>query len=273
MHKSFLEKWVIIMSKTEFSRKIELLRDIIKFKRKKGVIISSYMNLCWLGIKRPNVLALTESSVVKIEVTLDDVFLVANNIEMNRIVNEEIDEAIRQCFTRKTFKWYLNDEKLFGYEKEDYLDDSLFENEIKQYRMILTESDIEASTSLGKDIVSILENTLGYIEKGKTEAEISAEMHKMCVQKNIDVGLALCAADKRVELYRHPITTNNIIEDACLLALTVRRNGIYSCISRMVTLSEPSDELIKREMLFLLLTVPVRSIQQWEVICVTCSAK
>ncbi|MFT5872990.1 MAG: Xaa-Pro dipeptidase [Clostridium sp.] len=71
-------------------------------------------------------------------------------------------------------------------------------------------------------------------------------MHRMCVKKNIEVGLALCAADKRISLYRHPITTDNVIEDTCLLALTVRRNGLYSCISRMVSLSTPSEELLKK---------------------------
>jgi hypothetical protein len=234
------------MNKTEFLKKVDILRLILKRYDKKGILVTEFANLCWLGIKRPNVLALTESVVVKIEITFDDIFLIANNIEIERIFDEEICEEIVPFFSKKTFDWYVTDEKIFEYPQEDYLIDQFIENELKLHRMVMNTSDLQQSIALGKDIVSIIEDILGVIQKGKTEREISAQMHQMCVDKNIDVGLALCATEKRALLYRHPITSNDSIKDTCLLALTVRRQGIYSCISRMVTLSEPDEELIKK---------------------------
>ncbi|PKM54161.1 MAG: hypothetical protein CVV00_09385 [Firmicutes bacterium HGW-Firmicutes-5] len=234
------------MDKREFVEKIDALRSILKKNGKKGLLVSEFANLCWLGIKRPNVLALSESVVVKIEITLDDIFIIANNIEIERIFNEEIHEEIQSFFSKKSFNWYLTRETILEFKKEDYLDDRLIEDEIKLHRMIMKQSDLEQSILLGNDLVSIIEDTIGAIQKGKTEYEISAKMYQLCVEKSIEVGLALCATNERALLYRHPIATRASINNTCLLALTARRQGIYSCMSRMVTLSEPSEELLRK---------------------------
>ncbi len=234
------------MKKEEFLSKIKIIRKILVEVNKKGIIFSTYSNLCWLGVKRPNVLSISENVVVKIIVTKDDIILVANNIEIHRILQEEIYSEIKEYFQLKSFQWYMVDSTILDYEKNEYIEDFLIEDKIKQHRIILSQSDIKNSIKLGKDIASIVENSLQYIKKGRTEREISGEMIKMCTEKEIDVGLALCASEKRMMLYRHPITTNTEITNVCMLALTVRREGIYSCISRIVSLKKPTTELINK---------------------------
>ncbi len=63
------------MMKEEFLSKVKILRGILEHKGKKGLIISDFANLCWLGVRRPHILSLSESSVVAIVITLKD----ANN--------------------------------------------------------------------------------------------------------------------------------------------------------------------------------------------------
>ncbi len=231
------------MKVKEFLYKIKVLRKILVDINKSGIIISNYANICWLGVKRPSVLSLSENTVVKIIVTLDDIILIANNIEIYRILEEEICIELKEFFTIETFFWFDN---ITNIKKSNYIEDFKVEKEIKKHRIILSESDLEKSLILGKDIAEIIENTLPYIKKGKTEREISSEMIKMCLNREIEVGLVLCASEERMKLYRHPITTNTKINNVCMLALTVRRDGIYSCISRVVSLKKPTKELIEK---------------------------
>ncbi len=232
--------------RVEFFHKIQSLRTLLKDQDKRGLVISDYGNLCWLGIGRPNVLSLSEAVVVRLLITFEEVFLVTNNIETSRIVAEEIDRDIRDCFHVLSFNWYEHDPLLKFWREKAIINDSEVESEIQARRMVLTESTLEQATLLGQDAVTILEHTLRYIKKGRTEREISAEMVGMCVEKGIDVGLALCASERRMLTYRHPIPTDAPIGDMALVALTLRRNGLYTCLSRIVSLVKPCQELLRK---------------------------
>jgi|GEM_PF-1441918 len=234
------------MHTKELEEKIKHVRHIVRKHKKRGAIISEFYNLCWLGIHRPHVLSLSENTVVKIEITQEDVFLVTNNIEAQRIYNEEMDENLHPFFNKKVYQWYEAEQDVYTYKPDAYLKDKELEQEIKLHRMCMNASERQQSIELGLDMVAIIEATLKYIKSGKTEREISSWMHKLCVEKGIDVGLAICADWKRVLDYRHPIATDTPIEDMCMLALTVRRHGIYSCMSRMVALKVPDEALLKK---------------------------
>ncbi len=231
------------MMKEEFLSKVKILRGILEHKGKKGLIISDFANLCWLGVRRPHILSLSESSVVAIVITLKDVYLTTNNIEIDRILDEEISPSVAGCLQPRIHQWYAPP---FYDKKDGYINALAVEDEIKHYRMIMTERELAEAKLLGQDIAAIVEHTLPLIKADKTERHISSQMAKICLEKEIDIGLVICASQKRIHAYRHPITTATPIGNQCLLALTVRRNGIYSCISRMVSLAKPDEALMQK---------------------------
>ncbi|WP_317856008.1 M24 family metallopeptidase [Chakrabartyella piscis] len=225
--------------------KIEYLKELVKKRNKMGVVIKSFANLSWLGIRRPHVLSVSESTIVKLIITLEGVFLIANNIEMDRLLKEELDEALVKIVTPITFMWY-EDYKFPFVDQELLIDEVEIEAEIKLRRMILTEKEMLKASVLGADLAEIAEGVLPYIKKGMTERDISGMLYKLCVERSIEAGLALCASSKRALLYRHPIATSEIIDDLVMIILTVRRDGMYSCLSRMVALDQVDEEVLRK---------------------------
>ncbi len=225
--------------------KIEYLRELVKKRNKEGVVIKSFANLSWLGIRRPHVLSVSEATIAKLIITLDGVFLVANNIEMDRLLKEELDEPLGKIVTSITFMWY--EDYKFPFVDENLLIDEVeIEGEIKLRRMILTEKEMLKAAVLGADLAEITEDVLLHIKKGMTEREVSGMLYKLCIERSIEAGLALCASNKRALVYRHPIVTNEVIEDMAMIILTVRRDGLYSCLSRMIALGQVNEETLRK---------------------------
>ncbi len=232
------------MKKEIFLSRIEQLREIYTNKKSTGIIITKYHNLCWLGINRPNVLSISEDVVVNIIITDDNIYLVTNNIEIDRLITEEINKDIADLFTPLVFSWYGTRDTLP--QEDRFITDIMAEDEIKPLRMIMSPYEMEQLDMLGMDLEDIVLNTLPLIKSDKTEREISSEIIKMCQEKAIDPGLALSASHSRSQIYRHPITTNALIGDGSMIALTCRRNGLYSCISRIILLNEPTEEILHK---------------------------
>ncbi len=97
------------------NNKIDKIRSLLNDKCLDAVIISSQSNFAWLSDGgRGHVAISTEASVASFFVTQDEIFLITNNIEAQRLQNEEIggfDYKVKQ------YPWYDNEKAEYNNQR------------------------------------------------------------------------------------------------------------------------------------------------------------
>ncbi|MFQ3549528.1 MAG: M24 family metallopeptidase [Armatimonadota bacterium] len=177
-------------------------------------------------------------------------YIVCDNIEFNRIIDEEAKEL---GFEVVSFPWHNPNEKFEVIKKNishsnmasdipmhNFIDASA---KVDAKRQSLTLSEVERYKKLGKDVGKALTETAWIVEPGMSEIEISSILNHYIIAAGAWPLVSLIAADERIAQYRHPIPTDKKVKDIFMLVTGARRNGLIVSASRIVSFSEPSDEI------------------------------
>jgi Xaa-Pro dipeptidase len=247
--------------KNEIEIKTERLREMLNAENLGGVLLNSQHNFAWLSGGKSNGINLSiENGACFLFVRRDGKkFVLANNIEMPRILSEEISA---EDFEPIKFAWQeekSNSDLIF--EKTKSLLDgggriasdlSLhkeirpIENLISRCRYELTEAEIERYRRLGKDAGIALGNVIKIINPGETEIEIARKTRNELAKFNCDSVVTLVGADERIEKFRHPIPTENNWKKVLLIAVCAKRKGLIASLSRIVCTGEIPDVLKRK---------------------------
>jgi Xaa-Pro dipeptidase len=248
-----------VNSETEI--KIQRLQKMLEAQNLGGVLINSQHNFAWLtGGKSNGINSSIENGVCYLLVRNDGKsFVLGNNIEMPRILTEEISA---EDFEPVEFSW--QEEKSsddFIVEKAESLllenrklasDLSLNDrilpiaNLISGCRYSLTDEEIERYRRLGKDAGAAIGNAIEKFKGGETEHEIAKKTRNELEKFNLNSVVTLGGADQRIEQFRHPIPTENIWKKILLIAVCAKREGLIVSLSRMVCVGEISSELRRK---------------------------
>lgn len=223
-----------------------------------GVLLNAQHNFAWMtGGKSNAVNQSIENGACFLFVRADGKrFVLANNIEMPRILAEEIsaDE-----FEPLEFSW--QDEKAAGdfvVEKaktliaaNESVGSDLFlhararpvENLIARCRFELTEAEIERFRRLGKDAGLALAKIFEIIKPGDAENTIARKVKNALLFLGIEPLVTLVGADARIARFRHSVPTANIWKKKLLIAVCARRHGLVASLSRIACVGEIPDEL------------------------------
>lgn len=226
-----------------------------------GVLLNAQHNFAWLTGGRSNGINLSsENGSCFLFVRHDGKkFVLANNIEMPRLLREEISA---EDFEPIEFAW--EDEKTSGdfvFEKAKSLlnqtnqiaSDLLLnpkirsiENLISRCRYSLTDQEIERYKSLGQDSNKALREVFNSINPGETEIEIARKTKNQLAKYGINSVVTLVGADSRIENYRHPVPTETVWKKILLIAVCAKRGGLIANLSRIACSGEIPDELRKK---------------------------
>src|SRR5512136_2051144 len=95
--------------KNEIKEKERRVRDFLKSKNLKGLILKRQANFSWMTCGGLNLVGITtEFGATTLLITEDSKFVISNNIEAPRMMDEEGLE--KQGFVLKTFPWYEDQE-------------------------------------------------------------------------------------------------------------------------------------------------------------------
>ncbi|HSK73219.1 MAG TPA: aminopeptidase P family N-terminal domain-containing protein, partial [Pyrinomonadaceae bacterium] len=245
----------------EIQIKTERLQKMLAEENLGGVLINSQHNFAWLTGGASNAINLSvESGAGFLLVRADGKkFVLANNIEMQRLLSEEISA---QEFEPVEFSW--QDEKSSGEfvfekaksvlegNKEIASDLSLsskyraVENLIAKCRYSLTDAEIERFRNLGKDAGVVLGKIFESISVGETELEIARKVEDALAVQNINSVVTLVGADERIEKFRHPTLTSNRWKKVLLIVVCARREGLIANLSRIACVGQIPDELQRK---------------------------
>lgn len=246
---------------SEIAIKTERLVKMLAENELGGVLINSQHNFAWLtGGKSNGINLSSETGACFLLVRSDGKkFVLANNIEMPRILTEEISA---EDFEPIEFSW--QEEKATGdfvIEKaksllktsENLASDSFLHKEIRfveslisRCRYELTTAEIERYRALGRDTGKAVGGVIKNIGAGETEIEIARKTKNELAKFNISSVVTLVGADDRIEKFRHPIPTDNVWKKVLLIAVCARREGLIANLSRIVCIGAVPDELQRK---------------------------
>jgi antitoxin VapB len=244
---------------TELEIKTERLVQMLSAENLGGVLINSQHNFAWLTGGGNNGVDLSNPNGVSSLLIRNDGkrFLLANKIEMPRMLAEEVSE---KDFEPIEFEWQAD--KINGSyvpETAQKLCDNpiasdlfynpnfcVIEGLIAKCRYQLTTQEIERFRKLGADAGKVLGEIYNKIEVGQSEIEIANIVKFELGKFGINSVVTLVAADERIKKYRHPIPTKNIWQRVLMIVVCAKRDGLIASLSRIFSVGNVDEDLRKR---------------------------
>jgi Xaa-Pro dipeptidase len=244
----------------ELEEKTERLRRMLASEGLGGVLINAQHNFAWLTGGRSNVIDVSrDNGASNLLVRVDGKrFVIANNIEMPRLLAEEIDGS---DFEPVEIKW--EDEKSSPNFVIDIARSLVAEGElaadippnndvraaeslISTCRYELTVDEIDRFRQLGADAGMALGDVVAKLEPGETEIEVARKVRDEFASHGIYSVVTLVGSDERIAKFRHPIPTDSRWKNTLLIAVCARRQGLIASLSRIVCAAVAPSELERR---------------------------
>lgn len=231
----------------EFNAKVERIRQLMAKEQSQGILITTQSNFLWLTGGRPYINTAVEKACAELLVTKQNVYLITNNIEGQRLVMEEIAGL---PIEKITYHWW-NPQGVQEKIKEcvgegRVLVDGNLGMQFTRLRWDLTNDEQERFRDTGSCIGKILDQVAEQIQPGNTELQIAGMIRRGAFEYGVNANVALVAVDDRTKLYRHPVPTEKQLQQYAMLVIAGEKHGLYASATRLVHFGEIPADLKKR---------------------------
>jgi Xaa-Pro dipeptidase len=235
----------------EIKEKERRVREFLQLKGLKALLLKRQANFSWMTCGGLNLVGIaTEMGATSLLITDNSKFVISNNIEAPRMIEEEGLE--KQGFIAKSFPWYEEEEvsivkELLG--EGPLGSDSPFPNaqmmaeDIARLRYSFTPDEQKRYRWLGKRVSIALEKTMMKTKKGEKESAVVGRLCKELWKDRIDPVTLMSAADDRISNFRHPIPTEKRIEKYLMVSVNARKWGLIVSLTRFVYFGKLPKEL------------------------------
>ena len=238
----------------EVEAKLDRVRTWLEGAGLEAVVLSSQANFAWLTGGGNNYVYLGDAAgEASLLVTQDQAYLLTNNIELRRLLEEEVAGL---PFEPVDWKWYRRDEanervaRLCNVSRAvsdlGSLNLPSAPDGFRELRYTMLPPEIERYRRLGTEAAQAVEATCRKAQPGETELDIAASLAFECQKRDILPLVNLVAGDERIPRYRHPLPTRNLIRRTMLVALTGRRHGLHISLTRIVSFGPLEPDLAAR---------------------------
>ncbi|MCX6374578.1 MAG: M24 family metallopeptidase, partial [Armatimonadetes bacterium] len=239
-------------SAQEVAEKDNRVRGILSSQGLSALVLTTQANFAWFTCGGDNRVANgTDLGGTSIIITPDAKYVVCDNIEAPRILDEEL---AGQGFEFVTYNWWESSlaDEIAKLAKGPIGADTpigsarLFGSEIAQLRYSLTGPEVERYRWLGKTSGECIAETGREIRPGITEHEIAASLAGKLTARGVIPNLILIAADERIEKYRHPIPTDRKLDRCAMLVIGSKKWGLVVSVTRIVHFGPIPAELRRK---------------------------
>ena len=237
-----------------FKEKLAKVRALLNKKRKAAALITSQANFSWLGCGgEARVAVSTEQASAAWLVKKDEVYLVANGIEVPRLQSEVLN-ALK--FETLEFDWHnpkglleriqeVADPKRILADRHDCVK-SPQSAAFAELRYSLCSEEVKRFRFLGKALEASIAATAHGIRVGETENEIAAQMTAASIAVGLTPVVVLVAVDERIRRFRHPLPTNKKLKRHAMLIMCARYQGLIASMTRTVDFGDVPPLLRKK---------------------------
>ena len=233
----------------DFNEKVNMVLRVIEKHKADGLLLLSQRMISWLTGARGFINIASTDSVFRVLITNSKkIYLIVNNIESLRIVEEELQDIELPV---AEFPWY----DLKGAEKivseimgshSKLLIEQDVEEELVRLQYVLSNVEQNLMRVLSAEVAMLTEQTLMNVKRGQTEFEVAGEVAKSFLTSGIEPIVLLAAADERAMKRRHPLPTTNFINHYLLFSACGRRHGLVASVTRTLSLDSFFPELVRR---------------------------
>ncbi|PCR89686.1 M24 family metallopeptidase [Natrinema ejinorense] len=178
----------------------------------------------------------------------DEVSLVTDNIEADRLVAEELPDLEASEVSIVEVPWHASslEEAIAAHVDGD--DRAVADVSIPGFTRIdptslrqpLTDRDRERYRELGGQTASAVESVCRELRPEDTEHEVASALRVALSARNIETPVVLVGGAKRVQQYRHYTPTEAELGDYALVSVTTQRAGLHASCTRTVAFDPPS---------------------------------
>src|SRR4030042_689977 len=204
----------------EIKEKERRVREFLRLKGLKALLLKRQANFSWVTGGGLNLVGIaTEMGATSLLITENSKFVISNNIEAPRMIDEE--GLGKQGFIAKTFPWHEDQEvsvirELVG--ESPFGSDVPFQNamvvteDVARLRYSLTPEEQERYRWLGEKVSLALEKTLMKTKKGEKESEVVGRLCSEIWKDRIDPITLMGAADDRVAYTRPGVPAREVFQ-------------------------------------------------------------
>lgn len=240
----------------EVAAKLDTVRGWLDGEGLEAVLIGSQAGFAWVTAGGDAHVSLDSvSAVASVLVTADDAFLLTTNIELNRMLDEEVTGL---GLVPEEWPWHEPEAARSTLERLCRPDRAVSDVGklglapappglvVLRYSLLPPEAD--RYRRLGVDAAEATEAACLAARPGDTELDVAARLAFECGRRNILPLVDLVGADARIDRFRHPVPTTHRIGRALLVALTGRRHGLHASLTRMVAFGGRDEERVERHL-------------------------
>ena len=238
----------------EIKEKERRVRELLGLKGLKALLLKRQANFSWMTGGGLNLVGITtEVGATSLLITENSKFVISNNIEAPRMIQEEGLE--KQDFTLKIFPWHEDQEvsilkELIGDGPVGcdvpFPNTLMLAEEIARLRYSLTPEEQDRYRWLGEKVSLALEKTLIQAKVGEKESEVVGRLCSEIWTDRIDPVTLMGAADDRVSKFRHAIPTERRVEKYLMVSVIARKWGLNVSLTRFVHFGKIPEELRKK---------------------------
>jgi hypothetical protein len=192
------------------------------------------------------VLLAAEVGVAEVLVTNDDACILTDEIEADRLKDEEVPPGFSFHVTPWTDTEWREQFVLGAAGAQPPMSDRPAGVELalpftaRQQRFVLSASEQQRYRELGREATLAMSEVMHAARPHWTENELAGAGAQALWRRGIHPALVLAAGARRLPLYRHATPSGEPIGEHAMLVFCARRHGLYANLTRFVTFGEAS---------------------------------
>lgn len=236
----------------EISEKLAVLRNALQETDAAGIRLRGTDWFAWATAGGSNtVLLAAEAGVAEVLVTLTDAWVLTDEIEAQRLKDEELPEGSpyklqvnpwaqgseRQSFVEEaTQGGQVLSDKPSGGSTEAALPSSLV-----QHRWVMLPSELDRYRQVGRLASEAMTEVLTQAQPTWTEHQLAGAGAAAMWSRGLHPALTLAAGDRRLPLYRHPLPSGETLGRQAMLVFCARGHGLIVSLTRFVFFEKLSE--------------------------------
>lgn len=237
----------------EFSTKRARVEALMHAHGLRGVLLTRSAGWSWATCGREaNVATNSESAVSAVLFTPERDYVLADRIEMPRLLAEEVGDLPLEPVV---FPWHEPAQRAEIIAKlapgpvaaDAPLPDTRWMGaELAALRFDLTAAEQDRMRTLGRDTGAAVEAATRAATPGMSEYELAGLLAQETFQRGMFPVVTLIATDERIHRFRHPSAGAAVFDTYAMLVLCARRNGLVASATRLVHVGPLPAELKRR---------------------------
>ncbi len=233
----------------EFEAKQQRLQELLKDWSLDGLLLRRASSFAWATCGADAVVhRASTTGTAALLITQDGRHLLTDNIEAPRLIQEE--QLDRQGWTIHAPPWHQAEEHLRTLTRgmrlgadmahPDAMDLSV---PLARLRSRLTLPEVARFRRLGQLCAEAMDQAVRAVRPGQTEHQIAALLAQAAEERGVQAIVLLVATDRRVFDFRHPLPTDQELDDYAMLVLCGRKWGLVCSLTRLLHFGPLSPEL------------------------------